>query len=142
MDVYSEGSDQHRGWFQSSLLTYIADQHNGKAPYSNVITHGFTLDEHGRKMSKSLGNVVAPAQITTTGYKNVAAIGVSGLRLWVAQSDYTTDIGVSATVMQRVADSLSKIRRTIRYILGNLHKFDGVEVPYSQLRPVRLFCYI
>ncbi|KAK7203286.1 tRNA synthetases class I-domain-containing protein [Myxozyma melibiosi] len=135
VDVYSEGSDQHRGWFQSSLLTYVADQHNGKAPYANVITHGFTLDEHGRKMSKSLGNVIAPAQITTSGYKNVAAIGSSGLRLWVAQSEYTTDIAFSTTVMQRVADSLSKIRRTMRYVLGNLDGFDGQEVEYSQLRP-------
>ncbi|KAK9449877.1 tRNA synthetases class I-domain-containing protein [Limtongia smithiae] len=134
VDVYMEGSDQHRGWFQSSLLTYVASMQNGRAPYAAVITHGFTLDEVGKKMSKSLGNVVLPSMITSTGYKNTPAIGVNGLRLWVAQAEYTTDIGVSAVVLQRVADSLSKLRRTFRYILGNINDFDGEYVPYNELR--------
>ncbi|KAK9475914.1 tRNA synthetases class I-domain-containing protein [Lipomyces japonicus] len=144
-DVYLEGSDQHRGWFQSSLLTYAAANGGGSGGggvgtvstplFRTVITHGFTLDDNGKKMSKSLGNVVVPAQITTTGYAGVPPLGVSGLRLWVAQSEYTTDMAVSKVMLQRVSDSLSKIRRTFRYILGNLNGFNQDFVSYEHLNP-------
>ncbi|KAK9467054.1 tRNA synthetases class I-domain-containing protein [Lipomyces arxii] len=139
VDVYMEGSDQHRGWFQSSLLTYTAFHKNGRAPFARVITHGFTLDEQGKKMSKSIGNVIQPSAITTTGLKKLPPIGVSGLRLWVAQAEYTTDIVVSEEVMRRVADALGKLRRTFRYILGNLDGFDGELVAYDELRPADKF---
>jgi isoleucyl-tRNA synthetase len=114
-DLYLEGSDQHRGWFHSSLLTSVAQK--GHAPYKSVLTHGFTVDEKGRKMSKSLGNVVAPQKVVTT-------LGADVLRLWVASTDYANEIGVSDEILKRMADSYRRIRNTVRFLLGNLAGFD------------------
>ncbi|MGQ0699522.1 MAG: isoleucine--tRNA ligase [Panacagrimonas sp.] len=114
-DLYLEGSDQHRGWFQSSLLTSTAMY--GRAPYRAVLTHGFTVDDQGRKMSKSLGNVVAPQQVTKT-------LGADVLRLWVAASDYSGEIAISDKLLTRMADAYRRIRNTARFLLGNLHGFD------------------
>ncbi|MDJ0657019.1 MAG: isoleucine--tRNA ligase [Xanthomonadales bacterium] len=114
-DIYLEGSDQHRGWFHSSLLTSVAM--NGRAPYRQVLTHGFTVDADGYKMSKSLGNVVAPQSI-------MKSLGADVLRLWVAAADYRYEIPVSDEILRRVSDSYRRIRNTARYLLGNLHGFD------------------
>ncbi len=114
-DMYLEGSDQHRGWFQSSLLTSVAMR--GRAPYKAVLTHGFTVDEKGNKMSKSLGNVVAPQTVTKT-------LGADVLRLWVAASDYSGEIAISDNLLKRIADAYRRIRNTVRYLLSNLHGFD------------------
>ena len=114
-DLYLEGSDQHRGWFQSSLLTSVAM--HGTAPYRQVLTHGFTVDSEGRKMSKSQGNVVAPQQIMNT-------LGADILRLWVAAADYRQEMSVSDEILKRVADAYRRIRNTARFLLGNLHDFD------------------
>jgi isoleucyl-tRNA synthetase len=122
-DLYLEGSDQHRGWFQSSLLTAVAM--TGRAPYRQVLTHGFTVDEKGRKMSKSLGNVVAPQQVVST-------LGADILRLWIAATDYRGEIGVSDEILKRMADSYRRIRNTARYLLGNLDGFD----PAAHAQPV------
>ncbi|KAK9366662.1 tRNA synthetases class I-domain-containing protein [Lipomyces kononenkoae] len=144
VDVYMEGSDQHRGWFQSSLLTYTASHQNGRAPFSTVLTHGFMLDAKGRKMSKSVGNVIAPGAVVWEKFKidkvMMQPIGVSGLRWWVAQNDYTTDMSVSVESFKRVQDSLGKLRRTFKYIFGNFKPtpYFGYEndVPYRELGPV------
>ena len=114
-DLYLEGSDQHRGWFQSSLLTSVAI-HN-RAPYNSVLTHGFTVDADGKKMSKSLGNVVAPQKV-------VNALGADILRLWVASSDYSAEMTVSDEILKRAADSYRRIRNTARFLLANLNGFD------------------
>jgi isoleucyl-tRNA synthetase len=114
-DLYLEGSDQHRGWFQSSLKTAVAM--NGTAPYKQVLTHGFFVDAEGRKMSKSVGNTVAPAQI----YKQY---GADILRLWVAATDYRGEMTVSDEIFKRVADSYRRIRNTARFMLSNLNGFD------------------
>ena len=114
-DLYLEGSDQHRGWFQSSLLTAVAIE--GRAPYRAVLTHGFTVDEKGRKMSKSLGNVVAPQSVMNT-------LGADILRLWVASSDYSSEMNVSQEILKRMADSYRRMRNTTRFLLGNLDGFD------------------
>ncbi len=114
-DLYLEGSDQHRGWFQSSLLTSIAI--NGVAPYKKVLTHGFTVDAHGKKMSKSLGNVVSPQKI-------VGTLGADILRLWVASSDYSNEMTVSDEILKRSADAYRRIRNTARFLLSNLNGFD------------------
>ena len=114
-DMYLEGSDQHRGWFHSSLLTRVAT--NGIAPYRSVLTHGFTVDEQGRKMSKSLGNVVAPQKVNST-------LGADVLRLWVASSDYSGEIAISEKLLTRTADAYRRIRNTARYLLGSLHGFE------------------
>jgi isoleucyl-tRNA synthetase len=114
-DLYLEGSDQHRGWFHSSLLTSVAQK--GHAPYKAVLTHGFTVDEKGRKMSKSLGNVVAPQKV-------VGSLGADVLRLWVASTDYANEIGVSDEILKRMSDSYRRIRNTARFLLGNLAGFD------------------
>ena len=114
-DLYLEGSDQHRGWFQSSLLTGIAM--NGKAPYRQVLTHGFTVDAQGRKMSKSLGNVVAPQQV-------IDNLGADVLRLWVAGTDYRNEIAASDEILKRSADAYRRLRNTARFLLGNLAGFD------------------
>ncbi|CEG66030.1 Putative Isoleucyl-tRNA synthetase [Rhizopus microsporus] len=123
-DVYLEGSDQHRGWFQSSLLTSIAL--TGKAPYNTLITHGFTLDEKGDKMSKSLGNTIEPALITRGGKdkKKNPAYGSDVLRLWVASCDYTKDMTIGPSIIATISDNLRKIRTTARFLLGNLHDFE------------------
>ncbi len=122
-DVYLEGSDQHRGWFQSSLLTCVATE--GTAPYKTVITHGFTLDEHGRKMSKSLGNVVDPKLVIEGGVnqKQHPAYGADVLRLWVASVDYTSDQLLGPSVLAQTAEVYRKIRNTARYLLGSLNDF-------------------
>ena len=114
-DLYLEGSDQHRGWFQSSLLTSVAMR--GRAPYTAVLTHGFTVDAKGRKMSKSLGNVVAPQKVIQT-------LGADILRLWVASTDYRAEMGISDEILTRMADSYRRIRNTARYLLANLNGFD------------------
>lgn len=116
-DIYLEGSDQHRGWFHSSLLTRVAT--DGKAPYKSVLTHGFTVDEQGRKMSKSLGNVVAPQKVIST-------LGADVLRLWVSSADYSGEIAISDNLLKRTADAYRRIRNTARYLLGSLHGFDPV----------------
>ena len=114
-DLYLEGSDQHRGWFQSSLLTAIAI--NGSAPYKCVLTHGFTVDTQGRKMSKSIGNVIAPQQTMKT-------LGADVLRLWIAATDYRNEMVVSDENFKRTADSYRRIRNTARFLLANLNGFD------------------
>jgi len=114
-DLYLEGSDQHRGWFQSSLLTSVAM--DGQAPYGQVLTHGFTVDAHGRKMSKSQGNVIAPQQIWKT-------LGADILRLWVAAADYRQEMTVSDEILKRTADAYRRMRNTARFLLGNLYDFD------------------
>jgi isoleucyl-tRNA synthetase len=122
-DLYLEGSDQHRGWFQSSLLTSVAV--NGHAPYKRVLTHGFTLDEKGRKMSKSLGNVVDPAVLVEGGKneKQEPAYGADVLRLWVSSVDYSADVPLGPGIVKQLADVYRKVRNTARYLLGNLHDF-------------------
>ena len=114
-DLYLEGSDQHRGWFQSSLLSSVAM--NGVAPYRAVLTHGFTVDAQGMKMSKSRGNVVAPQQV-------VNSMGADILRLWVAATDYRGEMSVSDEILRRMADTYRRLRNTARFLLGNLHGFD------------------
>ena len=114
-DLYLEGSDQHRGWFQSSLKTSIAIR--GVPPYKQVLTHGFTVDGDGRKMSKSLGNVLSPQKVMDT-------LGADIIRLWVAATDYTTEMTVSDEILKRVADSYRRIRNTARFMLSNLNGFD------------------
>jgi len=115
-DLYLEGSDQHRGWFQSSLLTSVAM--HGQAPYQGVLTHGFTVDGKGRKMSKSLGNVVVPQKV-------IKVMGADVLRLWVAATDYRAEMGISDEILTRMADSYRRIRNTARYFLANLSGFDA-----------------
>jgi len=114
-DIYLEGSDQHRGWFQSSLLTGVAI--NNRAPYKAVLTHGFTVDEKGEKMSKSKGNVLAPQQV-------INELGADVLRLWVASTDYRGEIAVSKEILKRTADTYRRIRNTSRFLLANLNGFD------------------
>ncbi|NEP18180.1 MAG: isoleucine--tRNA ligase [Leptolyngbya sp. SIO4C1] len=135
VDLYLEGSDQHRGWFQSSLLTSVAT--NGHAPYKTVLTHGFALDENGRKMSKSLGNVVDPYEIIEGGKnkKQDPPYGADVLRLWVSSVDYSSDVPIGKTILKQLADVYRKIRNTARFLLGNLYDFDPAKdaVPYEQL---------
>ncbi len=114
-DLYLEGSDQHRGWFQSSLLTSVAM--NDCAPYKAVLTHGFTVDAKGKKMSKSKGNVVAPQKV-------IKNIGADVLRLWVAATDYRGEMTVSDEILKRTADGYRRLRNTARYLLSNLHGFE------------------
>ncbi|KAI7851172.1 tRNA synthetases class I-domain-containing protein [Circinella umbellata] len=133
-DVYLEGTDQHRGWFQSSLLTSIAV--TGKQPYGTLITHGFSLDEEGRKMSKSIGNTIAPSVIThgDKNNKQFPAYGTDVLRMWVASCEYTKDMAVGPSIIAQVSDNIRKIRTTARFLLGNLHDFTYKDcVPYDQL---------
>eukprot|EP01080_Neovahlkampfia_damariscottae_P002005 gene2005-1512_t len=136
-DVYLEGSDQHRGWFQSSLLTSVAL--TNKSPYTNLITHGFVLDENGRKMSKSLGNMILPSSIVHGGkdrQKN-PAYGADVLRLWIASADYTKDILIGPNVISIQFDLYKKIRNTTKFMLGNLSNFSKEDfVPYNELRKV------
>jgi len=116
--MYLEGSDQHRGWFHSSLLESCAT--NGHAPYESVLTHGFTMDGEGRKMSKSLGNVVAPQEI-------IKQFGADILRLWVASSDYSEDLRLGKEIVQTTVDSYRKLRNTLRWLLGNLAHFTEAD---------------
>ncbi len=114
-DVYMEGTDQHRGWFHSSLLQACGT--TGRAPYRNVVTHGFTLDGKGNKMSKSLGNTIVPEEI-------IKQYGADILRLWVAQTDYTSDQRIGPEILKGTADSYRRLRNTMRYMLGSLHDFS------------------
>src|SRR6201996_1517069 len=125
-DLYLEGSDQHRGWFHSSLLTSVAM--HGRAPYRGVLTHGFTVDEKGRKMSKSVGNTLMPQKLTST-------LGADVVRLWVAATDYSNEMSVSDEIFKRMADSYRRIRNTLRFLLGNMHGFDPANhaVPFDRL---------
>jgi isoleucyl-tRNA synthetase len=128
-DLYLEGSDQHRGWFQSSLLTSIAMR--GVAPYKAALTHGFTVDAKGQKMSKSLGNSIEPQEITNK-------LGADILRLWVAATDYRGEMTVSNEYFKRIADAYRRIRNTARFLLANLSGFDPAQnkVPFSELLPL------
>ena len=127
-NLYLEGSDQYRGWFQSSILTSVATK--GVAPYKEVLTHGYTVDEQGRKMSKSIGNVVAPQEI-------IKESGADVLRLWVLSSDYKSDVSVSKNIIKQVTEVYRKIRNTARYILGNIHDFDvDNPVAYEDLQEI------
>ena len=124
-DLYLEGSDQHRGWFQSSLLSAVAM--NGEPPYKTVLTHGFTVDKDGKKMSKSLGNVMASQEVINT-------LGADVLRLWIAGADYRSEMTISSEILQRTSESYRRIRNTTRYLLGNLNGFEPSQaLPYSEL---------
>ena len=128
-EMYLEGSDQHRGWFQSSLLTSVATR--GVAPYKHVLTHGFIVDDKGRKMSKSLGNAIPPQDI-------VEKYGADILRLWVASTDYRGDVSISQTIISNLAESYRRIRNTSRFLLANLRGFDPKKdiVPHDKLTQV------
>jgi isoleucyl-tRNA synthetase len=115
-DLYLEGSDQHRGWFQSSLLTSCAM--NGRAPYNALLTHGFVVDGQGHKMSKSKGNVIAPQKIFDT-------LGADILRLWTASTDYSGEMNISDEILKRVVESYRRIRNTLRFLLANIADFDA-----------------
>lgn len=132
VDMYLEGSDQHRGWFQSSLLTCMATE--GKAPYKEVLTHGFVLDGEGRKMSKSLGNVVAPQEIIKT-------YGADVLRLWAASVDYRNDIKIGENAIKQLVEIFKKTRNTVRFLLGNLYDFDPAKdyVNYNDMKNLDKF---
>nr|WP_295973958.1 isoleucine--tRNA ligase [uncultured Bacillus sp.] len=134
-DLYLEGSDQYRGWFNSSLSTGVAV--TGKAPYKGVLSHGFALDGEGRKMSKSLGNVVVPAKVMNQ-------LGADILRLWVASVDYQADVRVSDAILKQVAEVYRKIRNTFRFLLGNLADFNPEtdRVAYGSLREVDQFMLV
>jgi isoleucyl-tRNA synthetase len=125
-DLYLEGSDQHRGWFHSSLLT--SSMLNGRPPYKALLTHGFTVDENGKKMSKSLGNTMAPQKISDT-------LGADILRLWVASTDYTGELSIGEEILKRVTESYRRIRNTLRFLLGNTSDFDPVKnaVPVAEM---------
>lgn len=130
-DIYLEGSDQHRGWFQSSLLTSVAAQN--QAPYKAVLTHGFVLDEKGYKMSKSLGNVVDPLMVINGGNnaKVDPAYGADVLRLWVASVDYSGDVCIGKNIIKQTFESYRKLRNTARYMIGNLADFKPSTVEGS-----------
>ena len=123
-DLYLEGSDQHRGWFQSSLLTSVAV--NNQPPYKKVLTHGFALDENGRKMSKSIGNVIDPNLIIKGGsnQKLHPAYGADVLRLWVSSVDYSVDVPIGNNILKQLSDVYRKVRNTARYLLGNIHDYE------------------
>ena len=123
-DLYLEGSDQHRGWFHSSLLESCGTR--GRAPYDAVLTHGFVMDEEGRKMSKSLGNVVTPQE-------EIKQSGADILRLWVVSSDYSEDLRLGKTILQTNVDSYRKLRNTIRWMLGTLAHDEGESVPHAEM---------
>jgi isoleucyl-tRNA synthetase len=124
-DLYLEGTDQHRGWFHSSMLQACGTK--GRAPYRGVLTHGFTLDEKGMKMSKSLGNTVAPQAV-------IDEYGADILRLWVALADYTVDLRIGKEILKGVADSYRRLRNTLRFVLGNLKDFSDAErLPHDQM---------
>ncbi|KAL8703842.1 MAG: hypothetical protein Q9201_002992 [Fulgogasparrea decipioides] len=145
-DVYLEGTDQHRGWFQSSLLTCIARQKASepesqtlKAPFKTLITHGFVLDSAGRKMSKSVGNVISPNEIIAGSLLPVVknrldAMGPDALRLWVASSDYTSDVKVNLAVLKTIHTTLTKYRTLFKFILGNLQDFHPSKMTLSGLK--------
>ncbi|MDO4696583.1 MAG: isoleucine--tRNA ligase [Neisseria sp.] len=125
-DLYLEGSDQHRGWFQSSMLTGCATL--GRAPYKQLLTHGFVVDQNGRKMSKSMGNVVAPQEVYNE-------FGADILRLWTAATDYSGELAISKEILKRVTESYRRLRNTLRFLLANLSDFNPIEhaVPQDQM---------
>jgi isoleucyl-tRNA synthetase len=125
-DLYLEGSDQHRGWFHSSLLT--SSMMNGRAPYKALLTHGFTVDGEGKKMSKSLGNTLAPQKISDT-------LGADILRLWIASTDYSGELSISDEILKRVTESYRRIRNTVRFLLSNTSDFDAAKdlVPVADM---------
>jgi isoleucyl-tRNA synthetase len=127
--LYLEGSDQHRGWFHSSLLTSVGTR--GCAPYRSVLTHGFVVDGEGKKMSKSAGNVIAPEEV-------IGKLGADVLRLWVAAEDYKDDIKISGEILKRLADAYFRIRNTYRFLLGNLYDFNPEKdrVSYQELHEI------
>jgi len=127
--LYLEGSDQHRGWFHSSLLTSVGTR--GHAPYRSVLTHGFVVDGESKKMSKSAGNVIAPEEV-------ISKLGADALRLWVAAEDYRDDIKISDEILKRLADAYFRIRNTYRFLLGNLYDFDpeNDRIPYPELSEI------
>lgn len=131
-DLYLEGSDQHRGWFNSSLSTAVAAR--GTAPYRTVLTHGFLVDEQGRKMSKSLGNGIDPLDV-------IEKLGADILRLWVSSADYRSDVAASDNILKQVAEAYRKIRNTCRFLLGNLYDFDPVVdgVELAQMEEIDLW---
>jgi isoleucyl-tRNA synthetase len=126
VDLYLEGSDQHRGWFHSSLL--MSEALHERAPYRGVLTHGFAVDDKGRKMSKSLGNVIAPQKV-------MQSLGADVLRLWVAATDYANEMSVSEEILRRMSDSYRRMRNTVRFLLGNLAGFDpqAHSVPVAEM---------
>lgn len=134
-DLYLEGSDQHRGWFNSSLITSVAI--NGFAPYKGLLTHGFVLDGDGRKMSKSLGNVIIPQKV-------MDQYGADILRLWVASVDYTADVRISMDMLKQVSEVYRKIRNTFRFLHGNIADFDPKKdrVAYAELREMDQYVYM
>ncbi|WP_395671371.1 isoleucine--tRNA ligase [Phenylobacterium sp.] len=130
-DLYLEGSDQHRGWFQSSLLESSGTR--GRAPYDNILTHGFVMDEAGEKMSKSKGNVVDPERV-------IAENGAEIIRLWTAMIDYSDDVRIGKTILQTTSDAYRKLRNTVRYMLGALADYQPDEaVDYAELPPLERF---
>ncbi len=132
VEMYLEGSDQHRGWFQSSLLTAVATK--GIAPYKSVLTHGFVMDGEGKKMSKSIGNVVAPQEI-------IKVYGTDVLRLWAASVDYRNDSKIGETIIKQLVEIFKKTRNTARFLLGNIYDFDPAvdTVPYEELNNLDKF---
>jgi isoleucyl-tRNA synthetase len=129
VELYLEGSDQHRGWFHSSLL--MSEALYDRAPYKAVLTHGFTVDEQGRKMSKSLGNGIDPQDVVKT-------LGADVLRLWIAATDYANEMSVSNEILKRMSESYRRMRNTVRFLLGNLHGFDPARDAVSPERMVAL----
>lgn len=134
-DLYLEGSDQYRGWFNSSLITAVAAE--GSAPYRGILSHGFTLDGEGRKMSKSLGNTIDPAKVCNT-------LGADILRLWVSSVDYQADVRISDAILAQISEVYRKIRNTLRFFLGNLAGFDEStdRVPYERMNELDRFALI
>ena len=125
-DLYLEGHDQHRGWFHSSLLTACAMY--GRAPYRGILTHGFTVDSQGRKMSKSLGNTMEPQTVSTK-------MGAEIIRLWVASTDYSGDLNIDDKILARVVDTYRRVRNTLKFLLANVSDFDPAKdaVPLEQM---------
>jgi isoleucyl-tRNA synthetase len=134
-DLYLEGSDQHRGWFHSSLLMSCAL--NGRAPYKNLLTHGFAVDAQGKKMSKSLGNVVAPQKIADT-------LGAEILRLWVGSTDYSGELSISDEILKRVVESYRRIRNTVRFLMANTSDFDAEKnaLPVEELLEIDRYALV
>jgi isoleucyl-tRNA synthetase len=131
-DLYLEGSDQHRGWFHSSLLTAVGNR--GRAPYEAVLTHGFVVDEKGMKMSKSVGNVIAPGKV-------INQFGTEILRLWVSASDYRDDIRISNNILQQLSEAYKKMRNTAKFLLSNLYDFypEKDSLPYDFMEELDRF---
>ena len=134
-DLYLEGSDQHRGWFQSSMLTACAT--GGRAPYNQLLTHGFVVDGKGQKMSKSIGNVIAPQKVNDS-------LGADILRLWVASTDYSGELAISDEILKRTTDSYRRLRNTIRFLLANLSDFDPITdaVAYNDMLPLDRYAVV